>query len=366
MSSVSEVTAAAVVAPDTVEPQQNINEPKKRSNRVRRRGRVTKWLAIGWLVFVTVSAIGANTLPYINHECSAEETKTGLCSTSVKTNIKQTNLPPAWATFTEPKRTQAQQDTLDRCREDPDPEKRATCAPDRYGLMGTDKNGFDLFARAMLGARNSLIIGGFSITFGLAIATLLGMAAGYFRGWIDTIIENLTNVLLAFPPLLLAIFFVTFFNSTKTTEAAEPRPLWPIILALVILSIPPLTRLVRANTIAYAQRDFVVAARSLGAKGSRILFKEILPNIVPTLLSFALTGLALLIVAEGALAFLGLSVEAPAPTWGAMISTGSEPLRNGQWWVSLMPASVLFLTVLSINLLGDVLSQRFNRREAIA
>ena len=155
-------------------------------------------------------------------------------------------------------------------------------------------------------------------------------------------------------------------SATKTTESAEARPLWPIILSLVILSIPPLTRLVRANTIAYAQRDFVVAARSLGAKGSRILFREILPNIVPTLLTFALTGLALLIVAEGALAFLGLSVEAPAPTWGAMISAGSEGLRNGEWWPSLMPALALFLTVLSINLLGDVLAQRFNRREAIA
>ena len=96
------------------------------------------------------------------------------------------------------------------------------------------------------------------------------------------------------------------------------------------------------------------------------MFKEILPNIVPALVSFALTGLALLIVAEGALAFLGLSVEAPAPTWGRMISSGTERLRNHVWWISLMPALVMFLTVLSINLLGDVLAQRFNRREAIS
>ena len=96
------------------------------------------------------------------------------------------------------------------------------------------------------------------------------------------------------------------------------------------------------------------------------MFREILPNIVPTLLSFALTGMALLIVAEGALAFLGLSVESPTPTWGAMISSGTERLRNGVWWVSLMPALVMFLTVLSVNILGDVLAQRFNTREAIA
>ena len=316
--------------------------PKKL--KVKRRGRITKWLAIGWLVFITVSAIGANSLPYIPHEC--KPVTDPLCSTAFKGSLRQSQLPPTWAVFA-------------------DAPKHIKGSPERAGLMGTDKNGFDLFSRAMLGGRNSLVIAGLAITFGLAIGTFLGMIAGYFRGWIDTVIENLSNVLLAFPALLLVIFLVTFFNKPNSTDSATSRPLWPIILALVILSIPPLTRLVRANTIAYAQRDFVVAARSLGAKGSRILFKEILPNIVPTLISFALTGLALLIVVEGGLAFLGLSVEAPVPTWGAMIAAGSEPLRNGAWWISLMPAFVMFLTVLSINLLGDVLSQRFNTREAI-
>ena len=319
-------------------------EPAKKL-KVKRRGRVTKWLAIAWLVFITVSAVGANSLPYVPHECSPANDP--LCATALKGSLRQSELPPKWAWFA-------------------DTPKHIKGSPERAGVMGTDRNGFDLFSRAMLGARNSLIIAGLAITFGLAIGTFLGMIAGYFRGWIDTIIENLSNVLLAFPALLLAIFLVTFFNKPNTTDAAESRPLWPIILALVILSIPPLTRLVRANTIAYAQRDFVVAARSLGAKGGRVLFREILPNIVPALISFALTGLALLIVAEGGLAFLGLSVEAPVPTWGKMIADGSERLRNGVWWPSLLPAFVMFLTLLSINLLGDVLSQRFNSREAIA
>ncbi len=311
--------------------------------RLKRRGRVTKWLAVAWLVFIVISSIGAESLPYINHSCDQFD-EISQCTTATKANIRLAERPPAWAGFADA----------------PLPGE-----PARFGLMGTDKNGFDLFARSLLGARTSLIIGGLSITFGLAIGTLLGMIAGYFRGWIDVVIENLTNVLLAFPALLLAIFFVTFFND-PSTAAATTRPLWPVVVSLVILSIPPLTRLVRANTIAYAQRDFVVAARSLGAKGSRVLFKEILPNIVPTLLSFALTGLALLIVAEGALAFLGLSVEAPVPTWGRMIATGAGPLREGSWWISLMPALMMFLTVLSINLLGDVLAQRFNTREAIS
>jgi len=116
----------------------------------------------------------------------------------------------------------------------------------------------------------------------------------------------------------------------------------------------------------YSQREFVIAARSIGAPNRRILLREILPNIVPTLLSFALTGLALLLVAEGALAALGLSVEAPLPTWGRMISSGQERLRQGIWWPALMPALVMFLTILAINLLGDILAERFNTREAIA
>ncbi|MBK9973086.1 MAG: ABC transporter permease subunit [Acidimicrobiaceae bacterium] len=188
--------------------------------KVKRRGRVTKWLAIGWLVFITVSAIGANSLPYIPHSCAPNEK---LCSTAVKGDLRMSQLPPKWAWFA-------------------DAPKPVKGSPERAGLMGTDKNGFDLFSRAMLGARNSLIIAGLAITFGLAIGTFLGMVAGYFRGWVDTVIENISNVLLAFPALLLAIFLVTFFNDPNTTGGASTRPLWPIILALVILSIPPLTR----------------------------------------------------------------------------------------------------------------------------
>jgi peptide/nickel transport system permease protein len=321
------------------------DEPGRRM-KVRKRGRITKWLAIAWLVFITISAIGANTLPYIPHTCDGSPST---CSTALTGDIlTKRQLPPVWATWADPV------------------QKTLPGKPTHYGLMGTDPNGRDIFARAMLGARNSLMIAGLSITFGLVIGTFLGMVAGYFRGWADSIIENLTNVMLAFPALLLAIFLVTFFNKPDSTGAAETRPLWPIILSLVILSIPPLTRLVRANTIAYANRDFVIAARSLGATRSRILFKEILPNIVPALVSFALTGMALLIIAEGGLAFLGYSVEMPIPTWGKMIAEGTDPLRAGAWWVSMMPAFVMFLTLLSINLLGDVLAQRFNSREAIA
>jgi len=177
------------------------------------------------------------------------------------------------------------------------------------------------------------------------------------------VIDSIMNIFLAFPALLLVIFIVGFFSDSGTTEA-KSRSIVPIIFALVILSIPPIARLVRANTIVYAQREFVTAARSLGARTSRIITREILPNVFPAMVTFAITGMAILIVAEGALAYLGLSVSAPTPTWGGMIFGGQSKLETA-WWMSIMPSIVMFLTVLSINLLGDALTERFRIREAI-
>jgi peptide/nickel transport system permease protein len=314
------------------------------ARKYKRRGRLTLWLAVAWLVFIVFSAVGANWLPYVKHSCSQYSSPLE-CSTHVKGTPLKIERPPVWAVWATPKLT-------------------LPGAPERAGWFGTDRNGYDLFSRAIFGARVSLVIGALSITFGLLIGGFLGLVSGYRRGALDRVTDTAMNIMLAFPALLLAIFVVSFLTSPTSTGEATSRPIWPIILALSLLSIPPLTRLVRANTIVYAQREFVLAARGVGAKNRRVIFREILPNVVPAMISFALTGLALLIVAEGALAYLGLSVQAPTPTWGKMIFAGKDLLQDA-WWISLMPAMVLFLTILSINLIGDVLAERFNVRDSI-
>jgi peptide/nickel transport system permease protein len=138
---------------------------------------------------------------------------------------------------------------------------------------------------------------------------------------------------------------------------------WQITLTLGILAIAPLARIVRAQTLTLREREYVLAARSLGATTTRVLLKEILPNLIPTMLTVAFTGLGILIAAEGALAFLGLSVEAPTPTWGKLIDQNRTAMSTG-WWATVFPCLMLFFTVLSFNLIGEWMSKRFDIRGA--
>lgn len=335
-------TPTFTTADDTTTPIVSPSTVKK--SKYRKRGQVAKWLSIVWLVLLVFTAVGASWLPYVKHSCDQFDSKAD-CRTHIDPNARVSERPPAWATFSETSRPIVGD------------------APARVGLMGTDTNGFDIFSRAMFGARNSLLIGAMSIVFGILIGGALGLIAGYVGKKTDRVIDTVMNIFLSFPALLLAIFVVGFFGSSGADEA-KSRSIGPIILALVILSIPPIARLVRANTMVFAQREFVLAARSLGARNGRIIVREILPNIMPAMVTFAITGMAILIVAEGALAYLGLSVSAPTPTWGSMIFSGQQKLETA-WWISIMPAIVLFLTVLAINLLGDVLSDKFRIKEAI-
>ncbi|MEX1218525.1 MAG: ABC transporter permease [Acidimicrobiales bacterium] len=222
---------------------------------------------------------------------------------------------------------------------------RPRLAPDVKFWFGTDALGRDIFSRVIWGARASLAVGFLSILFGGIIGTTVGIAAGYLRGKTETVLMVAMDVLLSFPALLLALAIVNFTDS-KTVITVS--------IALGIVAIAPTARLVRANALVYGQREFVTAARSLGASHVRILRREILPNLIPPLLSFSIIAIAVAMVAEGGLSFLGLSIDpAATPTWGNMIVSGKPALENGAPWISLIPSAVLFLTVLALNFSGD-------------
>ena len=238
----------------------------------------------------------------------------------------------------------------------PDP-KRTGLGPVSQGFTGAhpfglDDLGRDMLSRVIFGARVSLIVGFSSIALGLLVGGALGVVAGYYRGRIEGLIMWAMDVLLAFPALVFALAIVTFMGQSLRN----------VTIAIAVIAVPPIARLVRSTTLNYAQREFVLAARSLGAKNRRIIAREILPNVVVPAFSFGLIGVALAIVGEGALAFLGLSVRLPTPTWGGMIDEGRTVLQQAPH-VSLVPCGVLFITILALNYLGDTLRAHFDVRE---
>jgi peptide/nickel transport system permease protein len=230
--------------------------------------------------------------------------------------------------------------------------------------FGLDNSGHDVFARCIYGAKQTLIIGIGATIIGLAVGGLLGVVAGYYRGWADRAVSIIVDCLLAMPPLLLALLLIQRSDQIKESITAIS---WltrteEIMITLGILSIAPFARIVRAQTLALRERDFVLAARSLGARSRRVIWREIMPNLVPAMVTVAVTGLGILIAAEGTLAFLGLGVERPQ-TWGKMIDASRDDLQRA-WWAAIFPCLFLFLTVLSFNFIGDRLARKFDIREA--
>jgi peptide/nickel transport system permease protein len=217
-------------------------------------------------------------------------------------------------------------------------------------LLGTDNLGRDILSRTIWGGRVSMTVGFAAVIFGLFFGGVIGLVAGFFKGFLESALMATMDVLLAFPALLLALAIVTF---------SDKRTIPVVVLAIGIVAIPPLARLVRANTLVFSQREFVLASRTLGAGNGRIIGREILPNVSLPALSFAIIGIAVAIVAEGGLAFLGLSLPPPTATWGTMINDGRGSIEDAVW-ISLVPATAMFLTVLSLNFAGDTLREFFD------
>jgi peptide/nickel transport system permease protein len=229
-------------------------------------------------------------------------------------------------------------------------------APSSAHLIGTDDLGRDLLARLVFGARVSLIVGFAGVIIGLIFGGTAGLVSGYRGGRLDVALNAFSFIILAFPAIVAVIAIVTFWGAS----------LLHITIILGIATIPLMYRVIRASSLAFAQRDFVIAAKTMGATDTRIVLREILPNVVPVTVTFSLITMAGLIVIEGTLAFLGLSVALPTPSWGNLINEGSSNgLISINPYIMLWPALAMFLLLWSINLIGDRLRQRFDIREGL-
>lgn len=255
------------------------------------------WLSVGWLAIVVLAAIFADLLPLAESRDTSK-------------------------TLTEPSRLR----------------------PDLFSAhpFGTDTQALDILGGVIYGARVSLQVSLFAVAIGTIVGGLVGVASGYFGGKVDGTIGVVTDSMLAFPPVILLLAVVSAVKPSVPT----------IAVALSLLGIPTYVRLARANTLSLSQREFVLAARAMGAKPWRIITRELVPNVLRPLLSFSFIIIAVLIVAEASLSFLGVGIQRPTPTWGNMISAGESELETAPHLV-FVPGMVMFFTVFCLNRVGD-------------
>ncbi|MGQ0803692.1 MAG: ABC transporter permease [Actinomycetota bacterium] len=238
--------------------------------------------------------------------------------------------------------------------------------PTENHFLGGDALGIDMLSLLIYGARNSLFVAFGSVAIGIIVGGSLGLIAGYYRGRLETVIMAAMDVLLSVPALILALSLTIFLEDRvleilNTKETAERATL---TLALGLIAIPTLARITRANTLVWAQREFVTAARAQGAKNVRIMVREVLPNVVPAMAAIALLAIAVVVVAEASLSILGAGIDPPAPTWGNIITGGFRHFTSGKApYIVFEPSIMIFVTVLSLNYLGDAVRAKFDVRE---
>jgi len=210
--------------------------------------------------------------------------------------------------------------------------------------MGTDLLGRDLFSRILYGARTSLVIGVAANGLALAISTLVGVTAGYFRGWIGAALMRFTDLMMAFPALLLAICLAAIFQPS----------LWIVAMVIALVNWAQTARVINAETASLATRDFIAAERTLGASQGRILFRHILPHLAPTIIVWGTLGISTTVLLEATLSFLGVGVQPPTPSWGNIIFENQTYFQAAPWLV-FIPGAAIILLALAFNLVGDAL-----------
>lgn len=253
----------------------------------------------------------------------------------------------------------------------PGPNVQDRTATDMFGTpigptadhwFGVDPLGRDVFARTVYGARVSLLVGIVGTGVAVLLGVTVGLLAGYYRGWVDTLLSRLVDVVLSFPVLLLGIGIASACSLGNGCVAGAITPgVRTVILVIALVTWTSIARVVRGQVLSLREREFVVAARSLGASNRRIVLREILPNLTAPLIVYSSLLLPQTILLEAALSFLGVGVSPPTASWGWMIADASDNFDT-QWWYMVFPGAALLLTVLAFNLLGDGLRDALDPR----
>jgi len=227
-------------------------------------------------------------------------------------------------------------------------------------LLGTDNQGRDMLSTILYGGRISILVGFAAVFFGMAMGVGLGVIAGYTGGWFDAVIMRAADVQLTIPGILVAILINGILRSVLPVDLRDELAIYVVILAIGLSDWPQFARVARSATLVEAQKEYVQAARVIGLRPGLIMIRHILPNVLRPVLVLATIGLALAIIAEATLSFLGQGIPPTTPSLGTLIRVGNEYLFSGLWWITFFPAIALVVLVLAVNLLGDWLRDTLN------